>query len=72
MAIQAAMQYPEVGFGHDGGFAGKNGSPRSPFLDNFRIADQPSGVGAYSCDDLYSTIIVRTYGYSIRHENWAI
>jgi hypothetical protein len=39
MAIQAAMQYPEVGFGHDGGFAGKNASPRSPFLDNFRIAD---------------------------------
>jgi len=37
-----------------------------------RVADQPSGVGAYSCDDLYSTIIVRTHGYSIRHENWAV
>jgi hypothetical protein len=43
MAIKAAMQYPQVGFGHDGGFAGKNASPRSPFLDNFRIADT-SGV----------------------------
>jgi hypothetical protein len=46
MAIQAAMQYPEVGFGHDGGFAGKNASPRSPFLDNFRIADHTSGIAS--------------------------
>jgi hypothetical protein len=41
MAIQAAIGYPEVDFARDGGFAGENGSPRSPFLDNFRVADYP-------------------------------